>query len=243
MIQALTLLRSNAVILDTETTGVDSTAQIIQLAIIDMGGATLFNSLFRPTCAIHRTATDTHGMEAKHLIGAPKFTALAEQVRGLLMNRPVIIYNVVFDRRMLRQTFSTFKLEAAWVDELDFHCAMKLYAESLGTTKNPKLEGGDHTALGDCLATLSLLRRMAGVENVKGERVLTPSQQAYRNLKNTLTELRGECVLVYRNTEQYDEKTQRIDDALKALDLLAITIRDLQDGTVATAKQETLFGR
>lgn len=155
------LLDSDAVIIDTETTGVDTTAQIIQLAAIDMQGNTLFDSLFRPTVSIHPRSTQTHGMTARSLVGAPLFKDCIERIKQLLVGHPVIAYNVSFDSRMLRQTLEGHRLDLAWLDTLDYQCAMRIHAEHLGKKGNPKLEGGDHTALGDCLAVLKLLRDIA----------------------------------------------------------------------------------
>lgn len=174
---AKNILRSDAVIIDTETTGLDATAQIIQICIIDMQGNVLFNSLLRPSCQIHATATATHGMTARHLSGAPTIVDVIEQIKESLGDS-VIIYNAAFDTRMLRQTLDAFKLDSTWLNQISFQCAMKMYSESLGTTKYQKLEGGDHSALGDCLATLNLLRRMAGPESPMEE----PVKRAARDI-------------------------------------------------------------
>jgi DNA polymerase-3 subunit epsilon len=161
------LLHSNAVIIDTETTGVDTKAQIIQLAAIDMQGKTLFDSLFRPSVPIHPKSAETHHLTIGRLRNAPQITEVIEKVRDILIGRPVIIYNVSFDKRMLRQTLEGFSLDTTWLDTLNYQCAMRLYAEHLGVKNSPKLEGGDHTALGDCLATLKLLRSIAGTDTPK----------------------------------------------------------------------------
>jgi DNA polymerase-3 subunit epsilon len=237
---ASNMLRSNAVIIDTETTGLDATAQIIQIAIIDMQGKALFNSLLKPSCQLHPMSTATHGMTLRHLVGAPKITDVIDRIKDAMMGKTVLIYNAFFDTRILRQTLEAFSLDTEWLKQVDFQCVMKTYAESLGTTKNAKLEGGDHTALGDCLATLALLRRMAGPEVKTGEKMYTPSQLAYLTLKKTLKTVRDDRHLMYKETKLHDEKTGEIDDALNALDLLAATIRDLKNGTatpeVAQAK-------
>lgn len=50
-----------------------------------------------------------------------------------------------------------------------YDCAMLRYAEWVGEWNNyhnsfcwQKLEGGDHSALGDCATTLAVLEKMAG---------------------------------------------------------------------------------
>jgi DNA polymerase-3 subunit epsilon len=156
------LLNSNAVILDTETTGGAKTDQIIQLSIVDMTGRTLFDSLLRPTCAINPFAAKVHNLTERHLRNAPPFADVYEVVKSVLNERTVIAYNAPFDKRQLIQTATAFKLDADWIERLDWQCAMRAHAEYLGVKQGPGLEGGDHSALGDCLATLKLIRSMAG---------------------------------------------------------------------------------
>jgi DNA polymerase III epsilon subunit-like protein len=163
------ILNSNAVILDTETTGGAKTDQIIQLSIIDMAGRTLFDSLLRPTCAINPFAAKVHNLTERHLRNAPPYPDVHEVVKSTLYGRTVIAYNITFDRRSLIQTAQAFKLDSGWIERLDWQCAMRAHSEYLGVGNAPKLQGGDHTALGDCLATLKLLRRMAGVEEKQTE--------------------------------------------------------------------------
>ena len=157
---ASNLLRG-AVILDTETTGLDDEAQIIQLAIIDMQGNTLFDSLLRPSCEISAGAASVHQITADKLIDAPTIVDVIDDVKKIIFRNRVITYNADFDSRMLRQTLSAYKLDAEWMKQVNFQCVMKIYAESIGSKKWLKLTGGDHSAVGDCKATLELLRRMA----------------------------------------------------------------------------------
>lgn len=157
------ILKSSAIILDTETTGVGKDAQVIQISIVDMAGKTLFDSLLKPTCEIHPMATATHHLTKYHLRSSPTFSDVHEVVKSTLEGHPVIIYNKSFDLRMICQTAMAFGLDAGWVDGLDAQCAMRAYADFLGVKSAPKLDGGDHSALGDCLATLKLLRLMAGI--------------------------------------------------------------------------------
>lgn len=168
------MLSSNAVILDTETTGGAKTDQVIQLSIIDMQGRALFDSLLRPTCEIHPMAAQVHGITKSRLRGAPTLPDMATEVKQAMTGRTIIAYNVSFDRRLILQTFATFSLDATWLEESDWQCAMRAYAEHLGVKNAPKLDGGDHSALGDCLATLKLIRSMAGFEDKKKEEVEQP---------------------------------------------------------------------
>ncbi|ECI8050226.1 hypothetical protein E4470_21395 [Salmonella enterica subsp. enterica] len=50
-------LNSDYLIIDTETTGLDNNAEIIEIAIINMHGDVLLNSLVKPTCSIPTAVT------------------------------------------------------------------------------------------------------------------------------------------------------------------------------------------
>lgn len=52
-------LNSDYLIIDTETTGLDNNAEVIEIAIINMHGDVLLNSLVKPTCSI--PAADSKG--------------------------------------------------------------------------------------------------------------------------------------------------------------------------------------
>lgn len=164
---ATEILNSDAVILDTETTGGAKTDQIIQLSIVDMSGKALFDSLLRPTCEINPMASQVHHLTKNHLRNAPSFSDVHEVVKSVLNGRTVIAYNYSFDKRMLKQTVEAFKFDSSWVEKLNWQCAMRAHAEHLGVKNAPKLEGGDHSALGDCLATLKLLKSISGVDTRK----------------------------------------------------------------------------
>lgn len=59
------------VILDTETTGLELEDQVIQLAIIDLAGNELFNSLLRPTVPVSDGAFAVHLISSEQLLSAP----------------------------------------------------------------------------------------------------------------------------------------------------------------------------
>lgn len=161
---AKAILNTNACILDTETTGTYKDSQVIQLCIIDMAGNVLFDSLFRPTVDIHSAAVAIHHITKYHLRNAPLWTDMIDDVEDVLRGRTVIAYNASFDKRMLAQTLQTFGLGGVWFDKLDWQCAMRAYAEFLGVRNSPKLTGGDHSAKGDAIATLRVIREMAGAD-------------------------------------------------------------------------------
>lgn len=153
-----------AVILDTET--VDLNSEIIELAIINMQGDVLFNKRFKPILSIAEGASAVHGMTTEILADEPDFAQYDSPLRFLLGNASkVIIYNASFDKSYLRITCDLHEVKPFKFDSV---CAMEMYAQWIGDWSNYHgnykwypLSGGDHSALGDCLAALECLHEMA----------------------------------------------------------------------------------
>lgn len=120
-------LAQNPVILDTETTGFKG--EVIELALIDRGGATLMNTLIRPTVAVEPDAARVHGLTNADLVNAPTFAEVYPVLLPLLQGRLVIIYNAQFDTARLRHTAAEFGLD--W-PALSAVCAMEIYARFYG---------------------------------------------------------------------------------------------------------------
>ena len=177
---ARAMLAKGALILDTETTGLDDTAEIVQIAIIDTSGTVLLDSLVLPTQfpATYHEAEAIHGISREMLANAPTMMQLWPQVLAILDHATnLVIYNRDFDLRLLMQSAPRNEWRAP---HCATHCAMLHYAKFVGQwSKHHKsfrwqpLFGGDHTALGDCLATLNLLRQMANEEKTEGGDVPT----------------------------------------------------------------------
>lgn len=175
MRMASDLLNREFVILDSETTGLGPGDEIIQLAIINQAGETLLNSLIKakhPEAMFHRSgwndicASDIHGIVPEDLADAPTFVELYPEIVAALQGKTVIVYNEAFDLPMLSYMCDLDDLPAiAYQSSI---CAMEMFAQFVGDWSHrhgnyrwQQLPGRDHTALGDCRATLDLLRDMA----------------------------------------------------------------------------------
>jgi len=163
-----------AVILDTETTGLYSDDEIIELAVINLNGAVLFDRRIRPhdPSKLHRTsdsgmcASDIHGIHPEDLEGEPMFADVYPDLVAVLGNRHVIVYNAAYDLPLLDSVCRLDDLPMIRFERQT--CAMELYAQWWGewsyrhrSYRWQPLPGGDHSALGDCRATLDVLRKMA----------------------------------------------------------------------------------
>jgi DNA polymerase-3 subunit epsilon len=123
------LLEPRAVYLDTETTGIDATSEIVDIAIIDAGGGILFESLVRPRAPIPAEVYAIHGISDEMVATAPAWPEIGPLVSRILLNSTVVVYNADFDLRMVNQENTRYGaplLPDTW------HCAMLRYAAFAG---------------------------------------------------------------------------------------------------------------
>lgn len=117
--------RGDAVYLDTETTGIDGRAEIVEIAVVDHGGATLLDTLIRPDDIIPAEVTRIHGIDDTMVADAPRWPDVYPLLAEIIHGRTVVVYNAEFDFRLVNQMNrrSGYPLRAdAW------DCAMKQYA-------------------------------------------------------------------------------------------------------------------
>lgn len=105
ILEELDYLRSLApLFIDTETTGLNDDDQIVEIAIVDAGGDTLFHSLVRPSVPVSEEAARVHGISDAELAEAPRWTEIYDDVRKLIDGRMLVAHNASFDDQMIRQT-------------------------------------------------------------------------------------------------------------------------------------------
>lgn len=169
-------IEQNALILDTETTGLDDTAQIVEITLIDCEGKVLMDTLVRPSSPIPADASAIHGISDDLVANAPSWTEVHHQFLELVAGRPVVIYNADYDTRIINQTNAAYGLPGL---DLDARCAMLTYAQHWGqwdgrrgNWKWQRLTsaaeqqgvlpvGQAHRSLADCRMTLGIIRAMA----------------------------------------------------------------------------------
>jgi DNA polymerase III subunit epsilon len=166
---ARSLVESGGVcVLDSETTGLKPSVQFVEIAIVDPGAKTLFEGTIKPTCRIESGATRIHGYTTRSLAGSPSFREIYPDLLEALWGRRVVVYNASYDRRVWDVVVRSRGARGALAGELPaWECAMRRYAAYVGEPskrggyRSQKLSGGDHSALGDALATLRLIKEMA----------------------------------------------------------------------------------
>ncbi len=154
------LLDSDAVILDTETTGLltKSNVEVIELAAINMKGKLVFHNLFKPKYKIPAEVIKIHRITNNRVKSSPTFLKRWESIKRILNGQIIVTYNAEFDRGVLNRTCKLYKLKnlsARW------ECAMWANRYFSETGRFSRLPGASHRALNDCRATLRLIRNMA----------------------------------------------------------------------------------
>lgn len=172
------------VVLDTETTGLYENAEICQISIIDANGNTLLDTLVKPQKPIPADATRIHGITNAMVKNAPDWINVNEAVWQACKGKTVIVYNADYDFRLIAQSEKACEPLAL----SDWHmvkreCAMLAYGEYRGIWSNyhgnwkwHKLsDAADrvgytlpdgmkaHSALADCLMTLAVCKKLAGL--------------------------------------------------------------------------------
>lgn len=166
------------VFLDTETTGLGSGAEIIDLAIVDGAGNVLIDTLIAPINPIPPETTRVHGIVDADVAGAPRWIDVYPPVAELLRARPIVVYNAAFDRRMIAGCCAAAGFAE---EEREWHCAMLQYARFAGERSSNRhsryrfhkladalaafdLEAGTHRARSDAMACRRLVMALASLE-------------------------------------------------------------------------------
>lgn len=173
------ILARNPVYLDTETTGIDGRAEIVEIAVLDSDGSALLDTLVKPKGRIPYRAWEVHGIDDDMVAEAPGLDAIWPQLDALLQSRPLVIYNQAFDLRLLAQSAKRHGIFPRQPEEV--YCAMLIYAEYYGAWDAeregytwqrlqealtqcklelpPQLQ--PHRAAADCWATRMIMEYMA----------------------------------------------------------------------------------
>ena len=120
-------LANKPLYLDTETTGLESKDEIVEISIIDDDGITLMDKLVCPSQPIPPEATRIHGIKNEDVKGAVRWPILWQTIRPILAGRLIVMYNADFDVRMMKQ--SSTKLGFRWDKNFEAFDLLKVYAE------------------------------------------------------------------------------------------------------------------
>jgi DNA polymerase-3 subunit epsilon len=171
-------ISENPVYLDTETTGLEATDEIIEIAIIDTNGFVIYESFIRPTKIIPAAVTDIHHITNEMVQNSPTWADQWLKIREILVNHAIGMYNAEFDLRMIQQTLAAHKIPLQ--DKLNAFDVMKIYSDFEGNwdsarrrMKRYRLEDAgrnmgiplpnSHRAVDDTKLTRALFHAIAGL--------------------------------------------------------------------------------
>jgi exodeoxyribonuclease X len=166
-----------ALVLDTETTGMDETDQVIEMAAVELQlpqgkEVNRWRSFLMPDVYVKPDARAAHHITDDELVGAPTMMEL-QSTEGLPPafreeGTIFVAHNMAFDKRLLMQTgldigdrvLCTWKLARHLYPNAPNHSNQTL-RYWLGV-EVPPFEGHPHRALPDALVTASVFQHMLG---------------------------------------------------------------------------------
>ena len=168
-------------VLDTETTGVDEDARVVEIAWIeldeDLKEVHRIRSLIDPEMPIPPSAMGVHHITDEMVEAKPTLEEFFHQLKPIDLapdDQVVLIaHNAQFDKRFIEDflpvsdTLCTLRLSRYfWPDAPDHKLQTLRYHFKLGGKQ------GAHGALSDCETTLALLRHMTKSETLESLRLL-----------------------------------------------------------------------
>lgn len=198
-LSAMPLIALEAIVLDTETTGLDvKTSHLVEIGAVRLtrgriAADVVFHVRIDPGVPIPATATAVHGIDAAALTGAPRFAEIWPALDAFLDGGLIVGHSIGFDLAMLRREHVLAgrvwtpprSLDTRLLTELveprlpDF--SLETVASYLGVDVT-----GRHAALGDATTTaevmLALVPRLAAI----GIRTVAEAETACRRLPEAL---------------------------------------------------------
>lgn len=188
LIEVAAIANLSPVIFDTETTGLDENAELCDIAIIEMNGDIIFDSLVKTVAPIPPGAEAVHHISNEMIAAAPTIDRVIYKIADAMKGRYVVAYNAEYDFRVLFQSIAAAHprkypmIEFAGVIDLMKPAARYYgeYVEKYGSYKNKKLgeiaaylgirvDDTLHRARADALVTAEILRVLNQLATEKGK--------------------------------------------------------------------------
>jgi DNA polymerase-3 subunit epsilon len=145
-------MNTKLAVIDTETTELDETAEVIEICIRDLKHNTIYHSYVMPLGQISQEASNVNGLDFEFLAKkeAPFWSDIVDDIKSAVEGYTLCAYNAPFDKRVIEQTSDQQNVESPMSDN-DWVCASKSTNEYLGF--NPFSSSG-HYRLVDAFAEL-----------------------------------------------------------------------------------------
>ena len=198
---ATPLIALDAVVLDTETTGLDpASARIVEIGAVRLVGGRIksgdsFHRLVRPDEPIPPTASAIHQIDDAKVANASRFAEIWPQLRDYIGGSVVVGHTLGFDLAVLKHECARSGLAFNQPRTLDTRLLAQVAEphlagytlESLAAWLGVELTQR-HSALGDALTTANIFTALVPKLRDGGIRTLGEAIQACRALTNVLDE-------------------------------------------------------
>jgi DNA polymerase-3 subunit epsilon len=157
--------------LDLETTGRTKRDRIVEVSVIDVRGQVVFSTLVNPERHIPAETTEIHGISDQDVADAPTWDQVKPQLQQMLQGRVVVAHYAKFETKFLPDNWGIEWVcskemadavfgKAHWQEaKYDWRRSGKLADRVRQCGLQP---GPEHSAAGDCLSALRLVRYLAG---------------------------------------------------------------------------------
>jgi len=154
------------VYLDTETTGLKATSEVLEIAIIDDDSTILLNTLLKPTKEkAWPGAMAIHNITPEDVKDSPTLSSIKEKIEEIISGKNLVIYNSSYDAPFLERAGVNLFFAA------NISCAMNSYQNFSGQDKWAKLsdamdeiggtwKGTSHRALSDANAAMQVWKHI-----------------------------------------------------------------------------------
>ena len=196
---ATPLIALDAVVVDTETTGLDpKTARLVELAAIRIVGGRLdpdasFRSLVRPGVPIPAAAAAIHGIDDAAVAAASPFAEVWPEFSAFVGGAVVIGHTLGFDLAVLRDECRRANIAWTRPRTLDTRLLAEVAAPELAGYSLDQVAAWlkvdvskRHSALGDAISTARIFLALLPELREGGIRTLAEAEQACRALTDVL---------------------------------------------------------
>lgn len=185
----------DAVVLDTETTGLDArTARLVQVGAVRMQGAAIFgdqqfDQLVNPGIPIPKATTAIHGITDEHVKGAPGFAEMLDRLDAFLGSSIIIGHTIGYDLTILDREAKRIGRPLRPRRSLDVRTLAELARPNLAQYDLDRIAAAldieiiqRHTAIGDAIATAKMFAALLPLLRNVGIRTLAEAETASRAL-------------------------------------------------------------
>ena len=194
------LIAINAVVMDTETTGLDpANARVIEVGAVRLAGGRIaaapLRRLVRPDIPIPAASTRIHGFDDAAVADAPHFAAVWPELSGYFDNTVLIGHSIGFDLAVLERECSRAKIP--------WQSRPSLCTQILSQIVNPALADFSldhvagwlgvevverHSAVGDATTAAKVFQKLVPLLRNRGIRTLGEAIRATASLRQLIDE-------------------------------------------------------